>query len=216
MLLEELNQAISDMNEIQVLSQNKQNYDTRKFLDDNFYKYVIYTTTYIHCLEYASNYLGNKISNEDIDNVLKLLDKYQVFINEDKKYKDYLDSCKKDYDVLQRKQRLSWDKYYPLLTNDTKNTLHVIKELNSSNIDSCLNKILNAHTWTNKLSELKELKDALEDADEIIKSLNLDKNIETFLRKMNSHQANINDLNEEVLNWIRENNVGSKIKLSFK
>ena len=93
MLLEELNQAISDMNEIQVLSQNKQNYDTRKILDDNFYKYVIYTTTYIHCLEYASNYLGNKISNEDIDDVLKLLDKYQVFINEDKKYKDYLDSC---------------------------------------------------------------------------------------------------------------------------
>ena len=47
-------------------------------------------------------------------------------------------------------------------------------------------------------------------------SLNLDKNIETFFRKMNSHQSNINDLNEEVLKWIRENNVGSKIKLSFK
>ena len=49
----------------------------------------------------------------------------------------------------------------------------------------------------------------------MIQSLNLDDGIISFLTKMNTGQATIDDLNEVVLEWIRQEGLESRIRLKF-
>ena len=52
-------------------------------------------------------------------------------------------------------------------------------------------------------------------ASEIIKGMNADDEIISFITKVSSNQATISDLNEKILTWIKQNNYTSKIKITM-
>lgn len=59
----------------------------------------------------------------------------------------------------------------------------------------------------------------LQEADEIINSLGFGEDgaeILVFLKKVASGKASVHDLTTDILNWLKENNMTSKLAVSFR
>lgn len=69
--------------------------------------------------------------------------------------------------------------------------------------------------WDTSVDTLMTLKEAIAQANQIIQNLNLDQEVITFLGKITSGKATLKDLNEDVLQWMKDEQLLSKIKLSF-
>ena len=79
--------------------------------------------------------------------------------------------------------------------------------------------IQSAAMWQNDESDLPHLKtlsNALHNSNAIIERLGLDQEITTFLTKVSSRTATLDDLSDGILSWIRRENLSDKIMVSFK
>ena len=82
-------------------------------------------------------------------------------------------------------------------------------------VDQCLQKIQVAANWNLGETNYKTLIAGLDSAELLITGLGLDDEIILFLKKTNSNKATLEDLNEKVLKWIKEENLEKKTRISF-
>ena len=89
------------------------------------------------------------------------------------------------------------------LTDDPKHARELADSITKT-VDGALT-IINIKKLVNDVAEAKEITDAF--------SLNLE--IEAFLRKVSSQQATIVDLTPDVLVWLKDKKLTSKLKIRF-
>ena len=63
--------------------------------------------------------------------------------------------------------------------------------------------------------EFSKILKALNETEQISRSIGSEE-VQKFLKKINKDKATISDLNEEIMNWIKENQLENRLKISFQ
>ena len=119
------------------------------------------------------------------------------------------------FKTLQNRMKKVWSKQYVDLTGATVSTLEAIRGIDPDNVGSCLQKIQPAENWNLDVERYQTMHNGLNEADHLIMELGLDDEIITFLQNTNSGRATLQDLNDKVLAWIRDERLERKIRISF-
>lgn len=119
------------------------------------------------------------------------------------------------FKTLQSRMKKEWSKQYADLTGATVSTLEAIRGIDPDNVGSCLRKIQPAENWDLDVERYQTMHNGLNEADHLIMELGLDDEIITFLQNTNSGRATLQDLNDKVLAWIRDEQLERKIRISF-
>ena len=83
-------------------------------------------------------------------------------------------------------------------------------------IDYASNKIKIGASWEFKKSNLDKMEKGLSEAESILESLGLTDEVTEFLKKVVLGKANVNDLTPDVLSWLTDKNMSSKLAISFR
>ena len=119
------------------------------------------------------------------------------------------------FKTLQSSMKKEWSKQYADLTSATVSTLEAIRGIDPDNVGRCLQKIQPAENWDLDVERYKTMHNGLNEADYLIMELGLDDEIIAFLQNTNSGRATLQDLNDKVLAWIRDEQLERKIRISF-
>ena len=128
---------------------------------------------------------------------------------------DGIINADKTFNTLQNRMKKEWLKQYADLTGATVSTLEAIRGIDPDNVGSCLQKIQLAENWDLDVERYQTMHNGLNEADNLIMELELDDEIITFLQNTNSGRATLQDLNDKVLAWIRDEQLERKIRISF-
>lgn len=114
-----------------------------------------------------------------------------------------------------------WSNYYHRVADQKINMLQTIKGIapEREKVDYASNKIKLGASWDFKQDNLDKMEKGLQEADEIINSLGFGEDgaeILVFLKKVASGKASVHDLTTDILNWLKENNMTSKLAVSFR
>ena len=114
-----------------------------------------------------------------------------------------------------------WSNYYHRVADQKINMLQTIKGIapEREKVDYASNKIKLGVSWDFKQDNLDKMEKGLQEADEIINSLGFGEDgaeILVFLKKVASGKASVHDLTPDIFNWLKENNMTSKLAVSFR
>lgn len=122
---------------------------------------------------------------------------------------------KKLYAVIGRE----WAEYF---SKDTSNILSLLDTVKGIIPDENIaiyaaNKIKRAATWNTTVDSYNYLKQGIAEADKIFKDLDLDEDSEilAFLKLVSEGKATILNLTDEILEWLKQENIANKIFLKF-
>lgn len=108
-----------------------------------------------------------------------------------------------------------WSDFYNIKTGQTISMLRVLEKVNPQKTRLCIDKIESGKKWSGTYSNKERMEEGLKNANEIITSLNVNSEIVDFLQKMNRKEATLQDIDEKILEWIRDNELEKNICLSF-
>ena len=177
-------------------------------------------------IKMASSSVGFSISSDMHDSLNEAFETIQ------KSYEgDYIDEdlLKQARLILKNKtvNNLSkeWTEYYKRITKNINGTLNNIGDLiaDKNKLVIIRQNINNGAQWSalgltdvNQQDRLTNLKNALDEASDIIANLNLKDDITFFLRKVSKKEADIDDLSEEIVEWIKKENLTDRFTIVFK
>ncbi|SHO53382.1 hypothetical protein [Anaerocolumna xylanovorans] len=215
MIISEMEKRVIDMGNLRKLEDLQANKAQQDQTDAKYRILVTQLDKHSEVMAFLKN--SNNISQQNIilDEIQALIDELRKAVDSGLADKDDVKSADGKFTSLQVDSKKNWQKQYSDLTGATVSTLKVISGIESEKVNECLDKIKQADTWTLDLNTFKNLSKSLESANELIDGLGLDPDIVTFLQNMNSGKATLKDLSDKVLNWIREEDLSGRIKLSF-
>lgn len=165
------------------------------------------------------------LSNEKLafihsDETMKLISSFIEAINEQLNAKKFDKSRVKNINKLRNNLEASisdnWDIFYYDYTYDTISLLNTFKDVIPDKINILLTDIKNAQSWnTITLDKITKLDKSLKESMSIISSVNSDPKITAFLTKVNSGIATFSDIDQDIADWIREENLSNRISIKF-
>lgn len=212
-ILDSLSRCVKSMQKLHNLEVQKANKAQQDIVDNNYRRIVEKTELLCKAVQYARVYLS--FQAECLPDVVSLLSFLQNVGLRGLVEQGQVDKATKAFIAAQDKTKKEWEKHYQALTGSTVSTLKTIKGLDEIIINPCIAKIDAASTWDSAVTTLMDLQAALAQANKIIQNLKLDQEVIDFLGKITAGRATLEDLNENVLQWLRNERLLSKIKLTF-
>lgn len=112
-----------------------------------------------------------------------------------------------------------WSEYYSKMSTNIISLLETVKSIlkDENKAVYAVNKIKKAASWNTTIENYNYLKQGLAEADQILNDLDLDEDSEVlaFLKLVSSGNATIMDLTDEILEWIKAENLGDKLFINF-
>lgn len=112
-----------------------------------------------------------------------------------------------------------WVEYYIKATSNILSLLETVKRIlpNEDKAKFAANKIKKASTWNTSIENYNYLKQGIAEADQILNDLDLDEDsdILAFLKRVSEGKATILDLTDEILAWIKAENLADKMFINF-
>ena len=112
-----------------------------------------------------------------------------------------------------------WSEYYTKMSSHVISLLDTVKSIlkDENKAVYAVNKIKKAANWNTSLDNYNYLKQGLAEADQILEDLDLDEDSEVlaFLKLVSAGNATILDLTDEILEWIKTENLGDKMYINF-
>lgn len=112
-----------------------------------------------------------------------------------------------------------WADYYTKSTAKILSLLDTVKGVlpYEDKVKFTVNKIKKAATWNITVDNYNYLKQGLAEVDQILDDLDLDRDsdIMTFLNLVSEGNATIRDLTDEILDWIKAEDLGDKMFIGF-
>ncbi|MBB5184023.1 hypothetical protein HNQ43_000056 [Faecalicoccus acidiformans] len=215
MIVDLLNRKIKEMKELRRLESIKANKAQQEATDLKYQAFVKEMHQAIDAIYYADKELGFIVSTGTKIQINGMLAATQEVTKSGFADKELLASAQTALKNVQNAIKKEWSSHFTHITSTTTSTLKAINAIDTEKVGKCLSNIKSAEIWGDDKDRLSNLKDALSEAKTLIQSLNLDDGIISFLTKMNTGQATIDDLNEVVLEWIRQEGLESRIRLKF-
>lgn len=112
-----------------------------------------------------------------------------------------------------------WVDYYTKTTSNILSLLETVKGIlpDENKATYAANKIKKAATWNTTVDNYNYLKQGLAEADQILNEIDLDEDspILAFLKLVSEGKATILDLTDEILAWIKRENLAEKMFINF-
>lgn len=154
----------------------------------------------------------------DFSDILELIDKYIQNIN------DSVILSKNDADKIQMKLneietplKNEWSEYVDKNIQNAKNLINMISpligEYKSQNLIEDIENYKNR--WPVSEREIIKFKSNLSKCEEAIKELDITEEVQEFLLRVMDGIATIENLNEEILYWIKQHNFSTKLYINF-
>lgn len=215
MIFEKIHDRISRMKEYCRLKEMQENAAQQAVTDHKYDERARQTHEFIQTIQYVKENLKFEIPDQVRSDVAILLEKLdQVTVN-GLADADRLVEADEQYKKVYGEVSKAWKLHYVFLTKSQIGTLKVIKNISGEAAEDLLKEISQAENWCNKADTYGQLDHALKHADDLITNLNMSQEVELFLKKMNMGRATLNDLDPEVLEWIRHEQLSGKIRLQF-
>lgn len=205
-------QVVKDYADLKAKESNKKK---QKSIDLNFKKRINTINSTIQLVSAFKDELSFQIDNESIQGLKLFLEEIHANMEHNYVNQNTVDSIFQKNESIVETMRNLWPGFYRDSTINTVGLLKVVRATNPKVIDSCINEINVAANLPNKVSTVKNLKKQLIIANQIIENLKLNDAIIEFLKKINNGSATILDLKDEVLVWIKDEQLEDKIKLSM-
>lgn len=218
MLINVLNDCIIDMNTVRELETASADTKKQAAADYNFKMLVGSLKKMVDEIQMAVN-------ESDFKPSLNIVTALEGFVNSCSKIitvgaaNDSTTSfINKESKMLYSDIAQEWIEYY---SNNTKKILSLLETIKGIAPDKkaqyAINKIKKASTWNTDSVNLKYLKDGLSEANQIIEDLSLDenKNIEEFLRLVGDGKATVQNLTQEIMEWIKKEQLAGKLSIQF-
>lgn len=215
MLNELLTTKIQVIKEYADLKTKESNKKKQEAIDLNFKEKIKSINSTIRLVSTFKDELSFQIDNESIQGLKLFLEEIQTNLKNNYVDQNIVDSIFQKNELIVGAIRNLWPGFYRDNIINTVGLLKVVRATNPKVIDSCINEINLAANLPNKVLTVKNLKKQLIIANQIIGNLKLNDAIIEFLKKINNGSATILDLNEEVLVWIKDEQLENKIKLSM-
>lgn len=215
MLVDKLAAKTKKINEFRRKKQENQNRVRQKSIDDSFHNLVSKSNRLINLLNLCNSELSFKIDDEVLISYENCLKDIITIISDSNIDEQTVSNMNLKLSAIETSYKNLWPAYYRELTNNLLATLEIIKSTNPTQIRNIINEIEKAKTYPLDKNILIKFSSELKNAENIINDLDLDDDVVYFLRKVNSGQANLLDLNEKIIDWLKKENLQGKIKLSF-
>lgn len=221
MLVDLLDQSIIAMKEIYELEKSSNDVQKQEKNDKIFSNVVSENHLMVNAVTNSMSQLGFVISQETSGRVIGLLKSSSDAVSRGLIQESTANYLQKEVFTIKKAILQEWSDYYHKVADQKINMLQTIKGIapERENVDYASNKIKLGASWDFKQDNLDKMEKGLQEADEIINSLGFGEDgaeIIAFLKKVASGKASVHDLTTDILNWLMENNMTSKLAVSFK
>jgi hypothetical protein len=221
MLVDLLDKSIIAMKGIYELEKSSNDVRKREKNDKIFSNVVNENHLMVQAVTNSMSQLGFTISQETRGKVIGLLKSSNDAVSRGLIQESTANYMQKEVFTIKKAILQEWSDYYHRVADQKINMLQTIKGIvpEREKVDYASNKIKYGASWEFKQDNLDKMTKGLLEADEIINSLGFgDDGLEIldFLKKVASGKASVRDLTSDILNWLIENNMTSKLAVSFK
>ena len=221
MLVDLLDKSIIAMKEIYELEKSSNDVRKREKNDKIFSNVVNENHLMVQAVTNSMSQLGFTISQETRGKVIGLLKSSNDAVSRGLIQESTANYMQKEVFTIKKAILQEWSDYYHRVADQKINMLQTSKGIvpEREKVDYASNKIKYGASWEFKQDNLDKMTKGLLEADEIINSLGFgDDGLEIldFLKKVASGKASVRDLTSDILNWLIENNMTSKLAVSFK
>lgn len=221
MLVDLLDQSIIAMKEINELEKSSNDVQKQEKNDKIFSNVVSENHLMVNAVTNSMSQLGFVISQETSGRVIGLLKSSSDAVSRGLIQESTANYLQKEVFTIKKAILQEWSDYYHKVADQKINMLQTIKGIapEREKVDYASNKIKLGASWDFKQDNLDKMEKGLQEADEIINSLGFGEDgaeIIAFLKKVASGKASVHDLTTDILNWLMENNMTSKLAVSFK
>ena len=219
MLIDTLNECIIDMKTVRQMETASADTKKQAMADYNF-KQLIFS------LKQMIDEVNLAVENSEFRpsvNVISALKSFlgscdkvvQVGAANDATTRYITDESKKLYAVIGKE----WKEYYLNATANILRLLDIVKGIipDEKKAIYAMNKIRKASSWNTSIDNYNYLKQGIEEADKILEDLDLEKDsvILAFLKLVSEGKATILNLTDEILAWIKAENLADKLYINF-
>ena len=219
MLVDLLDQSIIAMKEIYELEKSSNDVQKQEKNDNIFSNVISENHLMVNAVTNSMSQLGFVISQETRDRVIGLLKSSSDAVSRGLIQESTANYLQKEVFTIKKAILQEWSDYYHRVADQKINMLQTIKGIapEREKVDYASNKIKLGASWDFKQDNLDKMEKGLQEADEIINSFGEDgAEILAFLKKVASGKASVHDLTPDILNWLMENNMTSKLAVSFR
>ena len=215
MMIETLNKRINEMKDLRRLVEMRDNKAAQDAVDLKFKGLTAQIHLHMQALQYVKDKLQFQLSDTTLSSLENVLVEHRDSVQSGFAEKDRVDKTDADFKGVIQSIKKEWSSHYLALTNATISTLRVISRIDSEQVTRCLEGISKGEIWTVNTSDYKTMSVSLANAKTMIAGLSLDQNIIYFLQKMNNGKATVEDLDEKVMNWLKNESLEKRVRLSF-
>lgn len=188
----------------------------RKRTADNKYRILAFKvekmiTSYI----YARDILDFRLSEASIVLFNETLSLCKNVVENNMVDLSKLNKAEKKYISAYENIKSEWKYFFTDLTSNLIQTLNIFRELKGEEIVLHVSSIQKSSTWQEDNSKIDNLKESIKNAENYLSKINTNPKINNFLSKINSNKATVKDLDSELLEWIKKENLSHRIKLKF-
>ena len=221
MLVDLLDQSIIAMKEIYELEKSSNDVQKQEKNDNIFSNVISENHLMVNAVTNSMSQLGFVISQETRGRVIGLLKSSSDAVSRGLIQESTANYLQKEVFAIKKAILQEWSDYYHRIADQKINMLQTIKGIapEREKVDYASNKIKQGASWDFKQDNLDKMEKGLQEADEIINSLGFGEDgaeILAFLKKAASGKASVHDLTPDILNWLMENNMTSKLAISFR
>ena len=215
MIFDELVNTTHSLIDLKKKTDMKNNKALQDNVDARYRVLLSQTDSFVSTIEYLYSDVSEDKNADILSATSELLDSLEKAIESGLANPEDVSKAEDSYKTLQANMKKEWTKQYASVTGATISTLEAIKGIDSENVSSCIQDISVAETWEVGVDRLKTMMKGIKSADQLIQKLGLDEEIIQFLQNTNVGKATLQDLNDKVLNWIRNEKLENKIRISF-
>ena len=215
MIFDDLVKTTKDMQDLQKKNAIQKNKNMQEATDTRYRLLLTEVNRFIATIKYLYTDIKIQKNTGVLASTSELLALLETTVESGLASQDDVSSAESSFKTIQNDMKKEWSKQYSDLTGSTISTLEAITDIDSESVTSCLQKIQPAETWDTDIKIYQTMSTGLSAADQLITSLGLDNGIITFLRNTNAGKATLRDLDDKVLAWIRNEQLESKIRISF-
>lgn len=215
MLFDDLIKTTKDMQDLQKRTAIQKNKAMQAATDTKYRLLLTQVNRLVAIVEYLYSEAEVQKNAEVFASTAKLLALLESSVESGLASAEDVSSAEISFKSIQGDMKKDWSKQYSDLVGSTVSTLEAIKSIDSERVANCLQKIKQAENWDIDIKKFQTMRTGISDADQLIASLGIDSEIITFLQNTNAGKATLRDLDDKVLAWIRDEQLESKIRISF-
>lgn len=215
MIFDDLVTTTKAMQDLQKKTAIKNNKAMQDNADTKYRLSITQVNHFVDVIAYLYTDLSVPKNHEILMSTSELMNVLEQIVDSGLASLDGVINADNTFKTLQSSMKKEWSKQYTDLTGATVSTLEAIRGIDPDNVGSCLQKIRPAENWDLDVERYQTMHKGLNEADHLIMELGLDDEIITFLQNTNSGRATLQDLNDKVLAWIRDEQLERKIRISF-